>query len=319
MSSKLLKSSEQINEKDLNSHLQVAWKDFVTSWHNLQGFWLNNAYRTFNDIEKYLIIAYLVRRTFDFYTSNFKKYSFEEYYSGTKVEIENISIIEISKDLKISKETARRKILELDKEGIFKKEKKRLIIERSKLGFQKPEKAIGMVSSFLYQFSQSLLKEKKIKNEFKKDDIHSFFLKNFTLAWQYFLELQIQYCLLCKKFFKDYETWYVFGVILINQNLEFQKNNPKNKITNNVDYFQKLMKSENRGINAMSISEISGIPRATVVRKLSNLLKKEILYVDKKKLYFVRKFPTSVEVHNEIVLFISTFASRIYNQMIFND
>ena len=87
MSSKLLKSSEQINEKDLNSHLQVAWKDFVTSWHNLQGFWLNNAYRTFNDIEKYLIIAYLVRRTFDFYTSNFKKYSFEEYYSGTKVEI----------------------------------------------------------------------------------------------------------------------------------------------------------------------------------------------------------------------------------------
>ena len=40
--------------------------------------------------------------------------------------------------------------------------------------------------------------------------------------------------------------------------------------------FQKLMKSENRGINAMSISEISGIPRATVVRKLSNLLKKEM-------------------------------------------
>ena len=315
----LLKSSEKINEKDLSSHLQVAWKDFITSWHNLQGFWLNNAYRTFNDIEKYLILIYLIRKTFYFYSSNFKRYTFEEYYSGSSVEIENISIIKIAKDLKISKETARRKVLELDKEGIFKKDKKRLIIERSKLGFQKPERVLKMVSSFLSQFSKSLFKEKKIKQAFEKDDVHSFFLKNFTSGWQYFLELQIQYCLLCKRFFKDYETWYVFGVILINQNLEFQKNTPKIKIYNNIDYFQKLMKSENRGINAMSIAEISGIPRATVVRKLNSLLKKDIIYIDKRKLYFVKKFPTSVDIHNEIVFFISTFASRIYNQMIFKD
>ena len=33
-------------------------------------------------------------------------------------------------------------------------------------------------------------------------------------------------------------------------------------------FHKQLMGSDNRGVNAMSISEITGIPRPTVVRKL---------------------------------------------------
>ena len=35
----------------------------------------------------------------------------------------------------------------------------------------------------------------------------------------------------------------------------------------------------------MSISEITGIPRATVIRKLNNLTKKRFLQIDEKKHY----------------------------------
>ena len=39
------------------------------------------------------------------------------------------------------------------------------------------------------------------------------------------------------------------------------------------------------GVNAMSISDITGIPRATVIRKLNKLLKEKFLKVDNKKHY----------------------------------
>lgn len=37
----------------------------------------------------------------------------------------------------------------------------------------------------------------------------------------------------------------------------------------------------------MSISEITGIPRPTVIRKLQILLKKQLIKIDDKKLYYI--------------------------------
>ncbi len=45
-----------------------------------------------------------------------------------------------------------------------------------------------------------------------------------------------------------------------------------------------MIKHKIRGINAMSISEITGIPRPTVVRKLKILFKKKYISYDKNKL-----------------------------------
>ena len=42
-----------------------------------------------------------------------------------------------------------------------------------------------------------------------------------------------------------------------------------------------MIKHKIRGINAMSISEITGIPRPTVVRKLKILVKKKYISYDK--------------------------------------
>ena len=43
------------------------------------------------------------------------------------------------------------------------------------------------------------------------------------------------------------------------------------------------------GINASSISEITGIPRATVIRKLKTTEKKGLLHKDKQQLYTIGK------------------------------
>jgi Fic family protein len=70
-------------------------------------------------------------------------------------------------------------------------------------------------------------------------------------------------------------------VVVINAtfNKDFE---PKKK--NLSSYRKELMGSDLKGVNAMSISEITGIPRPTVVRKLKFLINSGFLHINEKKL-----------------------------------
>jgi sugar-specific transcriptional regulator TrmB len=74
------------------------------------------------------------------------------------------------------------------------------------------------------------------------------------------------------------------------------------------------------GVNAMSISEITGIPRATVIRKLNRLIKKKFLKKDNKKHYSATGFHQKkiLEVQKNTFINFSNFASRIYNLTLIN-
>ena len=50
---------------------------------------------------------------------------------------------------------------------------------------------------------------------------------------------------------------------------------------------QVLHVGDKKGINAMSISDLTGIPRPTVIRKLKILLKQKDIYKDKNNLYYL--------------------------------
>jgi pyruvate/oxaloacetate carboxyltransferase len=50
-------------------------------------------------------------------------------------------------------------------------------------------------------------------------------------------------------------------------------------------YWRKLAQgADDVGVNAMSLSDITGIPRPTVVRKIKKLIKDDFLYINEKKL-----------------------------------
>ena len=49
-------------------------------------------------------------------------------------------------------------------------------------------------------------------------------------------------------------------------------------------YQKQVMGSDERGMNAMSLSDITGIPRPTVVRKLKWLIDDDFLIINDKKL-----------------------------------
>ena len=83
-------------------------------------------------------------------------------------------------------------------------------------------------------------------------------------------------------------------------------------------YIDLINKVEDRGLNAMTISEISGIPRATVVRKLKKLVKSKHLIIDDNKRYHssfehVEEFKY---VHKKNMNLLSLFITNIYNQIL---
>jgi hypothetical protein len=79
------------------------------------------------------------------------------------------------------------------------------------------------------------------------------------------------------------------------------------------------MGSDLKGVNAMSISEITGIPRPTVVRKLKFLIDNKFLSINEKKLISFNvkdsAFKRTVNIQNKNMLSLSNFIYRIFNQI----
>ena len=79
--------------------------------------------------------------------------------------------------------------------------------------------------------------------------------------------------LMGKKYFGDYETFLCVGVCALNQSYNLINKSKNEKISDIADAIASLEKSA--GLNPTTISDLSGIPRATVIRKISVLQKKE--------------------------------------------
>ena len=133
-------------------------------WAPLQLAWINNVYRTFHDYEKFMIIMHLLMNTFETYSKNFVKINYDEYFDQNEIEIETINVMEISKSLNIPKETARRKINELEEMGAIKRINKKIIIDRNTWPNIKPEETIKRMTRFLSLFQKYVLLRGKYLN-----------------------------------------------------------------------------------------------------------------------------------------------------------
>tara|TARA_X000001036_G_scaffold288214_1_gene267775 strand:- start:314 stop:1285 length:972 start_codon:yes stop_codon:yes gene_type:complete len=308
--------SKQIRSKDIREIIEKNYVSIMPVWVPLQLAWINNVYRTFNDYEKFMIIMSLLLNTFQTYTKNFKRINFDEYFSLNEIEIEKINVMEISKSLNIPKETARRKINELEEMGAIKRINKKIIIDRKAWPNIKPEETIKRMARFLSTLSKICVTGGIISEPFSSEILIKTCKKYFSFIWELYYQMQMPMLLGNKKIFGDLESFHVNGVCIINQALNSKKND--NSEMNKEFYLDKYFIRDKRGetgVNAMSISDISGIPRATVIRKLNKLLKEKFLVVDSKKHYtsgglHVQKL---LKVQNETFDNLSKLASRIYN------
>ena len=131
-------TDEQIFETIMSNYSALS-KDWISHQWN----WMNSVYGPFKDHYKYLIVISLIEKTLQFYDQMNIQYAFDEYYSKSYLEIEKFSIAELCKKLDLAKETVRRKVLELEKEGVISRNKKKIIIDRKAFNFIKPENPVS--------------------------------------------------------------------------------------------------------------------------------------------------------------------------------
>ena len=282
----------------------------------LMSEWTIGGYNLFKDLDKYTILIYLVNKQFEFYRRNNLNITYDKFYKDKSLEVEKINLIKIAIDLDIPKENVRRKIIELEKKGIIKKKGKRIIIDRSNYISTQPINTLKNLSNLLSIFSKILKNERVIKNELKQVEINNLIKQNFSFCWYQFYKFLFPYCLRWKKHFGDLEFFSIVATIILNSRTQIDKK--LQGIDSYLEQWRSTMISHKiRGINAMSIAEITGIPRPTVVRKLKILVKKKYISYDKNKLINIdlskKNFDEMAKIQDLNINSINIFIKRTFN------
>ena len=118
----------------------------------------------------------------------------------------------------------------------------------------------------------------------------------------------------------DSELFFIFGTLFYNQVMFLKRSEKKSHYQREwVD--EMLHVGNKRGINAMSISDLTGIPRPTVIRKLKILLKQKDIIKDGNSLYYLSNGKMLVEFNKQRLINIknlSQIISRINNIVFFS-
>ena len=283
--------------------------------------WLQQAYKALKDIDKYNILVFLYKENFIELNELFKVKSLNDFYLNPTFNLDKINVIEISKKLRLSKETTRRKIMELEEDGILIKRNKSISVTLKAGLLQKPENTISSFSKILQYISYLLHKEKKVKKYYEKDFFVKKIRSRFTQILAIFLEYQIEYILTRKTLANnDIEMWFIVGSLLYNQIMFLKKSEKKSHYQK--EWIEEVLNVGNKkGINAMTISDLTGIPRPTVIRKLKILLKQKDIFKDDRNLYYIRGGKLFAELNKQRLINIkklTTIISRINNIIFFS-
>ena len=307
--------SEHIDEKVINKVIQDNFAALAPAYFTLTSNWFVRAYDHYKDIDKFVLIIYLIHQDLIYFRQNGVKINYDTFYKDKPIEINKINISDISKDLGIPKESIRRKVLELEKLKVIKRTGKKMFVVRDTLYSAKAVDTLTEVANILYEFNKILKKEKLITEVYSVNEIISAMKENFSYCWYQFNKFWFIYINRWRAEIKDLEVLAIGMVVIINavKNKDFV---PKKNMRS---YHESVMGSDVRGVNAMSISEITGIPRPTVVRKLKYLIDKKYLQINEKKLIsFNAKdsaFITTKGMVNKNMLSLSHFIYKVFNQI----
>ena len=308
--------SSQIDEKIINKVIQKKFALLSSYYFYFISNWLIRAYKRYNDIDKFLIIIYLIHQNLIFYRKNALVIDYESFYKERTLEIEKINISDISHDLKIPKESVRRKVLDLEKKGSIKKIGKKIFVDKSTFVNAKATDTLKDLSILLNEFNKLLKEEKITDSVFQLDEIINSIKENFSFCLYQLNKFIFIYLNRWRQEMKDLETLTVAILVVLNatENKNFKPSELSIK-----SYREEIMGSDTKGVNAMSISDITGIPRPTVVRKIKWLINEKFLTINDKKLISLdakgSTFKRTKSLQDKNLLSFSNFIYRLFNQI----
>ena len=311
-------SDDQVYES-IMSHYSTLSKDWISHQWN----WMNSVYRPFNEHYKYMIIISLIEKTLQFYDQMNIQYSYDEYYSKSYLQIDKFSITELCEKLDLPKETIRRKVIELENEGVITRNKKKIVIDRKAFDFVKPDNQIKFSAKYIYLVSLALNKDKVYSKKPDQKTIENIIKKKFSLSWRWFYRMQIPLIIGYHKFFQDLTTFHIWGTICMNQVLNVSNRLNSSNEKSSLDFFatNNILIGNlgaNTGISAMSISDMTKIPRATIIRKCKYLIKEDLIKLNEKKQYVLTNinFRKILPYQTEVFKYKAKFIRKVLNLLV---
>ena len=308
MSIQQIDFSKVLNDEQVYDNMMDNYDQLGKDWIYHQWRWMNSVYAAFKDHYKYMIIISLVEKTLQFYDQMNIKLTYEQFYSKNFLRIDKFSVTELCEKLQLPKETVRRKVLELEKLGVLKRQKKQIIIDRRSFNFIKPEKQMKYTAAYIVKISDILSEEKLYFKKLDPKMIENILKKNFSITWRWFYRMQIPMIIGYHDMFEDLTTFHVWGSVVMNQAFNYSstanKRNSSNHSHDYISYQKEISKGDYKrfneelvggkaiinGVSAMSVSDMTGIPRATVIRKCKSLIKNDYLKLNEKKQYILTGF-----------------------------
>ena len=308
--------SNQIDEDKIYKIINKNFSKIAPYWFELISSWLIRSYNVFQDIDKFIILIYFINKDLIFFRKNGLVIDYDTFYKDKSIEIPKINISDISNDLHIPKESVRRKLQELEKAGVIKKNGKKIFVDRTAFTAARAEQTLKELSALLNKFSKILVDEKITNKIFDTNEISESIKTNFSFCWYQFYKLIFIFTNRWRNNIPDLETLAIGLVVLLNTlgNKSF-----KSKDLNRKSWVKISQGADDVGVNAMSLSDITGIPRPTVVRKIKKLIKDDFLHINEKKLITLnitgQRLEKQIQMQDQNMKNLSNFLYRIFNQI----
>jgi predicted transcriptional regulator len=308
--------SNEIDEDKIFKIINKNFSKIAPFYYKLITNWLIRSYNVFKDIDKFIILIYFINKDLIFYRKNGLIIDYDTFYKDKSLEIPKINLSDISKDLQIPKESIRRKLQELEKTGVIKKTEKKIFLDRSAFIVQKPESTLREFSALINKFNEILAEENITNNIFDTSEISKSIKTNFSFCWYQFYKFLFIFTNRWRKNITDLETLTIGMVVMLNtvNNRSF-----KTKDLTRKNYHKLAQGIDDVGVNTMSLSDIIGIPRPTVVRKLKFLIKNNYLHINEKKLLTLDMKGKTLKNINKLqdlnMINLGAFLYRVFNQI----
>ena len=288
MSKSILVLSESIEKKILENFLGYT-KIFIP----VQSNFLSDLYQRYHCLDSANIVLYFAKKTHQAvlrkkeYDLNYDLCFEKFWHNHNEVNVESSTIRDIAKNTNLPKETTRRKLLELTRQKVFVK-KDRIISwlpneeykqDYNKVVMQEIKNVVKLTKYVTDKININLSNE-EILYEYKK---------KFSFYWFHYLDLQIKWMSLWKKQLGDSEV-----VLLIMQIASLLSSRVEEAVSHQKLYSEPdivnrpNVKNIDVSISATSLSDITGVPRATCIRKLNLMAQEKLVTQDENsKRYYI--------------------------------
>ena len=287
-----LQKKHDLSPSDISELLKIQYADLMPAFYESQSLFLCNIYKRHRSIEAANIVLCfarnihleIIRQREKDLNFNISSEKFWENFS--KIDKPSTKISSITEITGIPKETVRRKIKNLLNEGYLTEDRKNKGYYWNPLSKEKKYeyyKIINYDTKNLSKFIHKIVSQLQINldTEVVENEIRS----QFSFYWYHYLSCQLDWLKLWQLKLKDNDLLLIALQATIPTLQYIAKNSGKIKLDDVfkvIGKFNEKDKSQNCSVSATSVSEITGIPRATCIRKLDKLVNLEFLVREKK-------------------------------------